>query len=340
MIPRVTTREATPVATDVFTTDASPPASTTMRRVHLLLVPLLLCLAAPRPSAAQEIDAASLMRDLGVLAHDSMGGRLVGSEGSVMAREWIVSRLETLGVQVDSQSFPILRADDVLTGVNVAALIPGTDPEAERAVIVSAHYDHVGVREGEIYNGADDNASGTAALLAFAEALVERPLRRTAVLLFLDAEEGGLRGARHFVEEAGESLLEEAEINLNLDMVSRSEDELWVVGTYQNPALRPVVEGVEPAAGVTLRFGHDSPEWTGADNWSGASDHAAFDRAGLPFLYFGVEDHPDYHRPGDDPEKVDSAWYRASVETILRITRALDAADEVLAAARAARSGG
>jgi Zn-dependent M28 family amino/carboxypeptidase len=311
-----------------------------MRRLRSLLILCLLGAVPQTAAAAQEIDAETLLRDLGVLAHDSMGGRLVGSEGGAMARRWIVSRLEGLGLEVDSQSFPILRGDDVLTGVNLAARIPGSDPDAGRAFVVTAHYDHVGVRAGDIYNGADDNASGTAALLAFAEALVERPLRRPALLLFLDAEEGGLRGARHFVEDAGESLLEEFELNLNLDMVSRSEEELWVVGTYQNPSLGPVVEGVEPATGVTLRFGHDSPEWTGSDNWSGASDHAAFDRAGLPFLYFGVEDHPDYHRPGDDPEKVDPVWYRASVETILRVARALDAAGEALAAARAAKPRG
>ena len=129
-------------------------------------------------------------------------------------------------------------------------------------------------------------------------------------------------------------------LNVNLDMVSRSDSELWVAGTWQNPALREVVEAVVPADGVVLRFGHDGPEWTGADTWSGASDHAPFDRAGVPFLYFGVEDNPDYPRSTDDPERVDSSWYRASVETILRAVRARDATPTAVEAARAAKAGG
>jgi len=304
---------------------------------------LLFWLAAPEAVFAQrngdEVDAASLMRDLSVLAHDSMAGRFVGSDESHAARAWIVHRLRQMEVAVDSQVFEVERRGEARQGVNVYALLPGSEPAAGPPFVVSAHYDHVGVRDGRIYNGADDNASGTAALLAFAEALTARPLQRTVVLAFFDAEEGGLSGARAFVEAAGERIREEVALNLNLDMVSRSDEELWVAGTWQNPALRPIVEAVEPADGVALRFGHDGPEWTGSDNWSGASDHAPFNRAGVPFLYFGVEDHPDYHRPTDDVERVDSAWYRASVETILRVTRALDAATEAIAQARAARGG-
>jgi len=297
-----------------------------------LLAAAALTLSAPL--AAQEVDGAGLMQDLRTLAADSMGGRLVGSEGAAAARRHIVGRLGELGVQVDSQSFPVLRGDDQLRGVNLAALLPGTGGVEDGVLLITAHYDHLGTRDGEVFNGADDNASGTAALLAIAEALRERPLSHTAVLVFFDAEEGGLRGARAFVEQAGEHLRQEVALNLNLDMVSRSERDLWVAGTWQNPALKPVVESVEPAEGVRLRFGHDSPMWEGSDNWSNASDHGPFNRAGVPFLYFGVEDHPDYHRATDTADRVDASWYRASVETILRVTRALDAAPEAIAAAR------
>jgi acetylornithine deacetylase/succinyl-diaminopimelate desuccinylase-like protein len=290
-----------------------------------------------------EIDEASLMRDLRVLAHDSMAGRLVGSDGSGAARRYIVSRLQGLGIQVDTQTFEFERAGATVTGVNVAGTIRGRVGEpGEDVLVLTAHYDHLGVREGEVFNGADDNASGTAALLAIAEALRDRPIQREVSLVFLDAEEGGLNGARAFVERVSRvmEVRDAVALNVNLDMVSRSESELWVAGTYQNPALRRVVEAVPPADGVVLRFGHDGPEWTGSDNWSGASDHAAFDRAGVPFLYFGVEDHPDYHRSTDDSERVDPAWYRASVETILRVVRALDGSPEAISAARAAKAGG
>jgi Zn-dependent M28 family amino/carboxypeptidase len=111
---------------------------------------------------------------------------------------------------------------------------------------------------------------------------------------------------------------------INLDMVSRSERVLWVVGTYQHPELLPIVEGVESASGVELRFGHDSPEWAGPDNWVQASDHGPFHQAGVPFLYFGVEDHPDYHRPTDSADHVNPEWFAAEVETIRRVLLAVD----------------
>jgi len=322
----------------------TPRSGIPMSRVLLIAIAIV---TVPAPTVGQdtrqgtgdEIDADALMRDLSVLAHDSMAGRMVGSQGSDASRRWIVGRLVDLGVPVDSQVFEVERRGEVRRGVNVYALLPGSTRDARAPFVMSAHYDHVGVRDGEIYNGADDNASGTAALLAFAEALTRRPLERPAVLAFFDAEEGGLSGARAFVESAGARIREEVALNVNLDMVSRSEEELWVAGTYQNPALRPVVEAVEPAEGVVLRFGHDGPAWTGSDNWSAASDHAPFDRAGVPFLYFGVEDHPDYHRPTDDVDRVDSAWFRSSVETILRVARALDEAAEAVETARSERGG-
>jgi Zn-dependent M28 family amino/carboxypeptidase len=143
------------------------------------------------------------------------------------------------------------------------------------------------------------------------------------VFVAFDAEEGGLRGARHFVEDppvAREAIV----LNVNLDMVSRSESELYVSGTYQYPQLLPFIENAAPAEPVVLRTGHDTPADTGSDNWVGASDHGAFHQAGIPFLYFGVEDHPDYHRPTDDPEKVDPAFFEAAVETIRRVIVELD----------------
>jgi Zn-dependent M28 family amino/carboxypeptidase len=77
-------------------------------------------------------------------------------------------------------------------------------------------------------------------------------------------------------------------------------------------------------AGVTLRFGHDSPDLPPQDNWTMQSDHGAFHVAGVPFLYFGVEDHPDYHRPTDDADRINPAFYAAAVELILRAVEALD----------------
>lgn len=309
-----------------------------LRRSALALV----AISVASPLAAQEIDVGRLMTDLQVIAADSMQGRRVGTPGSAAARAYIVERLNSLQIPVDSQVFEVTRGGQTVQGINVAAMLPGTsagsgDPDTG-AFAITAHYDHLGTRGDDVFNGADDNGSGTAALLSLAEALRDRPLRRTVVLVFFDAEEGGLDGARTFVERAGADLRSEVALNLNLDMVSRSEEELWVAGTYQNPALKSVVEGVEAAPGVVLRLGHDSPAWQGSDNWTTASDHGPFHQAGIPFLYFGVEDHPDYHRASDTADTVDPVWYDASVETILGVVRALDDAPDAVEAARSAKA--
>jgi Zn-dependent M28 family amino/carboxypeptidase len=206
-------------------------------------------------------------------------------------------------------------------GANLVGRIVGRD--TSRVIVVSAHYDHLGERNGQIYNGADDNASGTAAILAIARALDGTTPEHTILFVAFDAEEGGLRGARAFVTDPPVARARIA-VNLNLDMVSRSDKgELWVAGTHHYPFLRPVVEAAGDSAAVQLRLGHDLPG-TGSDDWTGASDHGPFHAAGIPFLYFGVEDHADYHRPTDDFERIQPGFYVRAVETVLAALRLLD----------------
>ena len=284
---------------------------------------------APHPVQAQAGTAApgtvsteAIMADVATLAADAMAGRDAGSEGGRAAREYIVQRLEGLGFAVEADTFPVPRVDRRLDAVNVRVRVEGSG-HPDRHVVVTAHYDHVGVRNGEIYNGADDNASGVAALLALAEALTDEAPQHTMTLVFLDAEEGGLRGARQFVADAPVPL-DAVLMNVNFDMVSRSERDLWVSGTYPWPELRPIFDRFEAVAPVELRAGHDTPQDQGADNWVMASDHAAFHERGIPFLYFGVADHPDYHRPTDDAERIDPIWFTAAVETLLGAVRTVD----------------
>lgn len=265
-----------------------------------------------------------LMHDLGVLAHDSMGGRAPGSEGAERARVHLRRRLQALGLEVREDTFTVRRrSGDAPMGVNLRVSVPGLSLP-EKALVLTAHYDHLGTRDGVVYNGADDNASGTAALLELARDLVASPPEHTMVLLFLDAEEGGLQGARHYVADPAVPLAATVAA-VNLDMVAHADSVLWVAGTWPWPGLRPMVEAVRPSPPVQLRFGHDTPQDTGADDWVGASDHAAFHAEGIPFVYFGVADHPDYHRPTDDVERIDAGFFAAAVETIRRVVRTLDA---------------
>jgi|SRR5690606_23407686 len=112
---------------------------------------------------------------------------------------------------------------------------------------------------------------------------------------------------------------------VNLDMTARVDDGyLWATGTWQYPQLKPLLEPIQPAGSVRLVMGKDTPNDTGADNWVNSSDHAAFHRERIPFVYFGVDYHPDYHEPTDDYERVDPARFIAATELIVQGFRALD----------------
>jgi peptidase M28-like protein len=274
------------------------------------------------------LDSARLMRKLSVLSHDSMRGRATGSRGSGMARAFILRQLIEAGVEAvqggHERSFSLPRGR---SGVNVLGLVPGT---TERVIVLTAHYDHLGVRGGDIFNGADDNASGTAAVLEIARVLVTQPLESTVVVALFDAEEVGLRGAQAFVQSPPVDF-ETISLAINLDMVSRSDGVLWASGASHTPALRPLLETVarEAAAAeppLMLRLGHDRRDAPEGDDWTHSSDHGPFHDAGIPFIYFGVEDHTDYHRPTDDYERIDPGEFVAAVRTILSALRAVDAA--------------
>ena len=192
---------------------------------------------------------------------------------------------------------------------------------SDSVIVISAHYDHLGVRDSLIFNGADDNASGTSGLLAMADYFTREKPNHTLVFAAFDAEEGGLNGARAFVQDS--VFLEKVVLNINMDMIAQNDkNELYAVGTYHYPELKPVLETIETGE-ISLLFGHDRPE-DGNQDWTFASDHGPFHRAGIPFIYFGVEDHEHYHRPTDTFETIPQEFYKQSVQVILNAVLALD----------------
>lgn len=281
---------------------------------------------APRPTATKQVDAARLLEDARALSADSMEGRGAGTKGGELARAYVARRFEAAGLAPFwasyEQSFDLPSGGK---GVNLVGYVKGTK-YPERLIVVTAHYDHLGVRGGQVYNGADDNASGVAALLQLA-AHFGGSARPEHSLLFaaLDAEELGLVGARALVKKLKAEKRDVA-LDVNLDMVGHSErGELYAAGTYHTPALRPTLERVAASAPVKLLIGHDRPE-QGHDDWTSQSDQYAFHKAGIPFVYFGVEDHRDYHKPTDDFDTLTRDFFVGAAETILRSVTALDAA--------------
>ncbi len=187
--------------------------------------------AAPAAAALPAPDSARLIADLFRLAHDSMGGRAAMTPENAKARRWLAGEFRRIGLAPAGATFehPFVRAPrrgsaDSLRGANVLGLLRGR-VHPERVLVVSAHYDHVGTRNGQVYNGADDNASGTAAVLAMAEWFTAHPPAHTILFALWDAEEVGLQGARAFVAAPPVPLASIA-ANVNLDMVARGDKAL------------------------------------------------------------------------------------------------------------------
>lgn len=281
--------------------------------------------AGPLPAAG--VDSVRLLRDIGVLAADSMVGRGTGTDGAAKARRNLVPAFREAGLQMYGTSyqhpFTYGTQGDPAIGVNLVGWIPGTVAPS-RYMVVTAHYDHLGSRDGRIYNGADDNASGTAALLAIARHFALHPPRHTLIFVAVDAEEVGLRGARAFVG-APPVPRDSIQVVVNMDMISRNDaGELYAAGSYHTPALEPILRGVAATAPVKLLLGHDRPGLPPGEDWTQSSDHGPFHQAGIPFVYFGVEDHADYHQPTDDVERIQPGFFVRAVRTALAAVIALD----------------
>jgi homoserine O-acetyltransferase len=292
-------------------------------------------------SSRSIIDEAALLRDLDVLAADDMQGRKPGTAGHDRARDFIIERfresaLEPVnGTYLQPFTFTTRRQPDVQQpGTNIIGAIRGAE-RPDIAIVITAHYDHIGVVNGEVFNGADDNASGTAALFALARYFVENRPGHTFVFAALDAEEMGLRGARAFLD-APPVPLGSIALNVNLDMIGRdSKDTLYAAGVSKYPYLRPVIEPVAARAPLKLVLGHDGPGAPAVDDWTRESDHYAFHERGIPFLYFGVEDEEQHHKATDDPGTITRPFYVKAVGTVLDALRALDVSAGQILAARA-----
>lgn len=284
-------------------------------------------------AASLRIDSDRLMATVSTLADAKFEGRAAGSPGGIAARAWIVDRFKEIGLQPVSGAYvhPFTYTRMTMSGrqngdgANVLGMCMGSDPKLPYFV-VSAHYDHLGVRNDQIYPGADDDASGVAVVLELAAFCRKTPFRHSIVFAAFDAEERGLQGAKAFMVKPPIPK-ERIALNVNLDMVSRNDKrEIFIAGTYHYPDLKPTLEEVAKRAPVTVLFGHDKPATVagGIEDWADQSDHGAFHAEKIPFIYFGVEDHADYHKPTDTADKIDRGFFVDVAETILDSVLALD----------------
>jgi hypothetical protein len=275
------------------------------------------------------------------LSDDSLSGRLAGTRGERCAGDYIASRFAAMGLKPAGargtyfQEFPLASAVNPHapsgTGRNVIAVLEGGDPLLKAEfIIVGAHYDHLGMgafgststnQQPAIHNGADDNASGVAAMLDIAARLARGPRpARSVLFMAFSGEESGLLGSAYFAANPTIAL-SQTRAMLNLDMVGRlGAGPLIVNGTGTATEWQNVINDAAAAQNLQLTLNPDG---------YGASDHTSFYLRDIPVLHFFTNVHSEYHNPDDDWEKIDAAGIEkvaAVVTTIAQRVASKDAA--------------
>jgi hypothetical protein len=282
---------------------------------------------ASRDAAVRHVDREALMATVRALSAPDLAGRRMGTPGGAAARRLIVRELEAAGLAPAFRTGFVqpFRTGRAVEGANVSGIVRGTGGRLT-AIVVSAHYDHLGIVDGTLHPGADDNASGVAVLLAAAKRFAASPPRHPLIFAALDGEELALSGAEAFLRAPPIPAAQMA-LNVNLDMLARSgRREIVAAGASYSPWLIPILQNVQRRTPIRIVLGHDRPGTRPRDDWTALSDHAVFHRAGVPFLYFGVEDHADYHGPGDTAAKIDPVFFGDVADAVLETLIALDSA--------------
>ena len=307
---------------------------------------IFFCLLAGMMSCKNEPKVAEnkIKEDVVFLADDKLEGRQTGTQGEILASEYLIKRFETIGLQPKgtegfSQSFSFkpktdphseveftTNADSTITGHNVLGFI---DNNAKTTIVIGAHYDHLGYggegslyrgKEKAIHNGADDNASGVAVLLNLASRLkikndnAKIKDKNNYLFMAFSGEEMGLLGSNYFSKNP---TIDAESINymINMDMVGRlkADSTLAVYGT-----------GTSPMFKQTLKANNDKFKIVENESGVGPSDHTSFYLIDIPVLHFFTGQHEDYHKPGDDSDKLNYEGMTLISDYIFNIITDLD----------------
>ena len=281
-------------------------------------------------------DSTLIRRDIAYLANDALEGRLTGTPGNDSAAAYIARRYTSLGLTPLTvgylQPFDALSAEEAHSGrieprhsENVVALLRGSDPILRNEyVVIGAHFDHLGrsttyaqdpEAKDAIRNGADDNASGTAAVMELARILAANPPRRSVIFANFSGEELGLLGSQWFVAHPLVPL-DRVVAMINFDMVGRlKNDKLIVYGTSTATELKPLLDSANAALdGGSLHV-------NGIGDGFGPSDQSSFYAKDIPVLHFFTDQHEDYHRATDDVEKINAGGEARVVSLALHVVR-------------------
>jgi Zn-dependent M28 family amino/carboxypeptidase len=296
-----------------------------MKSFLLLPLAVLLSCSTVKKTDAQQGDS-QLLKDIQTLSSDEYQGRKTGTKGAEMSRAYLSGRFKEIGLKAFSstpgyeQPFSFKRGTAAeVKGINMIGYVQG---KTDNVIVISAHYDHLGVVKGEVFNGADDNASGVGGLLKMAAYFAKNKPNNTIIFAAFDAEEMGLQGAKAFVANPTVTI-DKIKLNINMDMIAHNDKaELYACGTFKYPALKKYFTLKSPD--VKVLFGHDDPRLGRDNDWTDQSDQGAFNAKNIPFLYFGVEDHKDYHKATDEYQNINKTFYASAVDAILEVANNID----------------
>jgi len=306
-------------------------------RVSCIALLAALLLSGCSQSDSSSAEESTLRDHVERLADPGLNGRLAGTPGEASAANYISDRFLAAGLRPAGenntylQQFtltgPMPQAMDLENRIsrNVAGMIEGTGNSGQY-IIVGAHYDSQGTggmismdsgEEPAVHPGADDNASGTAALIELAEHFSENVPSKHMLFIAFSGEELGLLGARHFMEETQISPDSIAAM-INMDMIGRMEEnQVTIFGTGTSDRWNELLDELEP----------DSLDITRTPSGTGASDHTAFYDAGIPVLHYFTGTHGDYHRSSDTADKINYRGIQAILDHVTQVIERLDRID-------------
>ncbi len=276
------------------------------------------------PKYINSIKADELSKHLYIFASDEFEGRDTGEPGQKKAAEYLRDFYKKKGIispksefvedyfqHIPANTYPRIKKDTE----NVLAFIEGSE-KPEEIVVISAHYDHVGIENGKIYNGADDDGSGTVAILeiaaAFQQAIKDgyKP-RRSILFLHVTAEEIGLLGSKYYTDVQPVFPLKNTIANLNIDMIGRTDEAhksnsnyVYLIGSDKlSTDLHNLSEAVNKKY-TNLELDYTYNDENDPNRFYYRSDHYNFAKNNVPIIFYFNGVHEDYHQPTDTPDKI------------------------------------
>ncbi|TPH12789.1 M28 family peptidase [Litorilituus lipolyticus] len=277
-----------------------------------------------------------LLQYIEALSSDDMQGRKFATNSSSKTQDYLINALKSYNIQPFKNKYlHRFNHDNFFNnkqGANVIGFVPGNQ-YSDKYIVLTAHYDHLGVKGKHVYNGADDNASGVAALLTFGKLIKETPLKHNIILLFTDGEEINLLGARSFIRQ-NDAIKESIMLNINVDMIAgdnKTKRLHYIYGNFDKFTKTDLVQqlfkeiktdDIKVKKGFK-HFGRNSIQ-DRRTNWKMASDHGVFANHDIPYLYYGVGTHKNYHSVSDTYANVNKAFAVASSTLIFKHLLYLD----------------